>query len=108
VLAILWGSGALLLTLQAQARDPTTMSECVSTLRPAVEARCREMLADPQMQSSCLQAVAPQVKKTCEQFFGAGRDFCAECTSGCTRSLPAGDPQRRECLSMCMAQPGCR
>ena len=98
----------LLLAAEADARDPTNMNECLGSLKPAIEARCRQMYADQRQQASCLQAVAPQVRQTCQQFFGAGQDFCAVCTSSCTQSIPAGDPRRRECLSMCLAQPKCR
>lgn len=106
-------AGALLLTLALcvfaplQARDPTNMSECVSTIKPLIETQCRSMFTDEEQRSSCLQQVGAQVQQTCNQFFGEGRDFCATCTSSCTQNFPSGDPKRRECLSMCLSQPRC-
>jgi hypothetical protein len=77
-------------------------------MTPLVEARCRALFTESGQQASCLQQVAPQVKRTCDQFFGEGQDFCAICTASCTRHFPAGEPKRRECLSMCLSQQRCQ
>ena len=98
---------ALALSATVQARDPTNMSECVSTIKPLIESQCKSMFTDEQKRSSCLQQVGPHVQQTCNQFFGEGQDFCATCTSSCTQNFPSGDPKRRECLSMCLSQPRC-
>ena len=91
-----------------QAADPTNMTECVGTLTPMIEARCQSMFSGSEERSNCLAQVTPHVQNTCQQFFGEGQDFCATCTSSCTRAYPSGDPKRRECLSMCLSQPRCQ
>ena len=91
--------------------DPTNMEECVRMTQDPVEAQCGALFARPDQASqraACLDSVAATVASVCERFFGAGKDFCAECTSACSANLAAGDGRRRECLSMCLAQPGCQ
>ena len=95
----------------ATAADPTTKAECLSMMRAPLEAQCRKLFAtseQAEQQAACFGAVVPQVESVCEQFFGAGRDFCSTCTSSCTKNYEAGKAERRQCLSMCLAQPGCQ
>ena len=114
-LCLRWTAGvvlACLLAAHAQntfaaTADPTNDAQCRSTLQPIIEARCQQMFTDAGQKSACLQQVATQVGKTCQQFFGAGQDFCATCTSSCTQNFASGDGQRKQCLTMCLNQPGC-
>lgn len=65
----------LAFTNPVDARDPSNLAECRSTMTPLIEARCRALFTESSQQASCLQQVAPQVKQTCDQFFGEGQDF---------------------------------
>lgn len=90
------------------AKDPTTKAECLRMVRGPLEAQCRSQFAgQPSQLGACLQLGAPLLEQVCDQFFGDGVDFCATCTSTCTRVYASGDGQRRECLAMCMEHPGC-
>ena len=97
--------------LHAQTGDPRTFDECVQMTRAPLEQRCSAMFASAgqgAQRAACLEQVVPQLEAVCESFFGEGRDFCTACTSGCNQAFPPGDGQRRECLQMCLQQPGCR
>ena len=92
----------------AATAEPTNAAECRSTLLPIIETRCQQMFTDAGQKTACSQQAGSQVEKTCQQFFGAGQDFCATCTSSCTQNFAAGDGQRKQCLAMCLNQPGCQ
>jgi hypothetical protein len=96
---------------QLPAANPATKAECLQMTRAPLEGQCRSIFAGAGRESerqACLEAIGPQLEAVCEQFFGAGRDFCATCTTGCTQAYASGDTKRRECLSMCLQQPGCQ
>ena len=95
----------------AQGADPRNMTECVQMTRAPLEAQCRSIFSRPDQEAergACLERVGPQLEALCQQFFGEGTDFCATCTSSCTKTFPSGEGKRRECLAMCMRQPGCQ
>lgn len=93
----------------ATAQNPTSKAECIQMTRGPLEQHCRSMFANQaEQQSACLAQVGPQLDQVCEQFFGSGQDFCATCTSSCTQNFPAGNEKRGQCLSMCLAHPGCK
>jgi hypothetical protein len=94
----------------AQAADPRNLEECVQMTRAPLEAQCRSIFAAAGQaveRAACLEQIGPQLQSVCEQFFGEGRDFCATCTASCTGTFDSGDGRRRECLAMCLQQPGC-
>jgi len=108
VLAML---AAMPLVSPAQSGNPTNKADCVRMTRGPLETQCRGLFANPsqkEQQAACLQQVQPQLETVCEQFFGASSDFCSTCTSSCNQAFKSGDGKRRECLSMCLQQPGCK
>ena len=98
---------AVAVAVPAAAQDPTNRSECVGMMRAPLEAQCAQLFSDDEQRVACLEQVGPQVQRVCGQFFDSDADFCATCTSSCNTNFPAGDGKRRECLSMCISQPGC-
>lgn len=95
----------------ARAQNPTNKSECLQMTRGPLETQCRNMFSgadQKEQQAACLAQIGLQLDEVCEQFFGEGRDFCATCTSSCTQSYPPGNDKRRQCLAMCLDQPGCK
>lgn len=94
----------------AQSGSPGNMAECVQMTRAPLQAQCRSIFASPaqaEQRKACLERVGPQLDAVCQQFFGAGSDFCATCTTTCNQTFGSGDGKRRECLAMCLQQPGC-
>ena len=95
----------------AQSGNPTNKAECLRMAQGPLERQCNTIFASDsqrEQRSACLAQVRPRLEAVCEQFFGAGSDFCATCTSSCNRSFQPGDGKRRECLAMCLRQPGCQ
>ena len=102
---------ALVPATPAVAQNPTNKAECLQMMRGPLEAQCQKMFAkggQTDQLASCFAAIDPQVSSVCGQFFGEGRDFCATCTSSCTKNFEPGNDERRQCLAMCLAQPGCQ
>ena len=99
---------ALLVVGSAHSKDPRSKSECVAMVRAPLQSQCRSMFSDPSQIDACLQQINPQLERVCEQFFGAQSDFCATCTASCNQAFQSGDGKRRECLGMCLRQPGCQ
>ena len=102
---------AVPLAAPAQGGNPRNMTECVQMTRAPLESQCRVIFGAPGQEtqrSACLERVGPQLQAVCQQFFGDGSDFCSTCTSSCNQAYAAGDGKRRECLTMCLQQPGCQ
>ncbi len=94
----------------SDAGDPRNKPECLIALADALETECRRIYAGAEqtsMREQCLNAIAPQLEPVCEQFFGEEADFCATCNKGCTDNFQSGSDRRKECLTMCLNQPGC-
>jgi hypothetical protein len=92
------------------AAEPKNKSECMESIQQPLQDQCRKLIAQAgnSTVAQCLAAIGAQVELVCEQFFGAGKDFCAVCTSGCTSNFQPNTGQRTSCLQMCMRQPGCQ
>jgi len=92
-----------------QAADPKNKSECMQSIQQPLQEQCRKLMAQTgnTTVAGCLAAIDAQVELVCEQFFGAGKDFCAVCTGGCTSNFQSNTEQRTACLQMCIRQPGC-
>jgi hypothetical protein len=100
----------VLTPVDADARDPRDKPECLSALADALASECRRIYAGAEQESmreQCLNAIAPHLEPVCEQFFGNGADFCATCNKACTDNFSPGSERRKECLTMCLNQPGC-
>ena len=96
--------------VHSDAGDPRNKSECLTALAGALDSECRRIYAGAEqstMREQCLNAIAPQLEPVCERFFGEGVDFCATCNKGCTDSFPSESDSRKECLTMCLNNPGC-
>ena len=96
--------------VDSDAGDPRNKAECLTALAGALESECRRIYAGAEqatMREQCLNAIAPQLEPVCERFFGGGVDFCATCNKGCTDSFPSESDSRKECLTMCLNNPGC-
>jgi len=109
-LAIVAFALLVLTPVGSDAGDPRNKSECLTALAGALETECRRIYAGAEqtsMREQCLGAVAPQLEPVCEQFFGEEADFCATCNKACTDNFQPGSGDRKECLNMCLSNPGC-
>ncbi|MCP5464003.1 MAG: hypothetical protein H7A33_03165 [Deltaproteobacteria bacterium] len=88
---------------------PTSKKECRDQLQKLLVQKCNVLFADAakaEQKKACLANLETGLK-TCDQFFGNENDFCANCTNGCISNYDEANPQRKECLQMCLTHKGC-
>ncbi|MBF0106659.1 MAG: hypothetical protein HQM16_15195 [Deltaproteobacteria bacterium] len=95
----------------AKAKDPANANECKTMLKTMLLEKCNTLFATAEQadaKASCLKNIDASLASTCDKFFGKDSDFCSVCTNGCINNYQETDPERTNCLKMCLAHAECQ